>query len=187
MTDPATESPANLISVPRWGTDHNNWLRGIVGRYEQPLLTFAARILGDPELARDVVQDTFIRLGQSGPWQFASGDPAKWLFKVCRNRAIDVCRRMKRLTFIDSNALATHASEEASPADVLASRDDHGALLRLVARLPARQQEVIQLRFQNDLSYREIADITGLTETNVGFLLHTALKVLREHRAELHR
>ncbi len=187
MTDTTAESPANLISVERWSADHNDWLRGVVGRYEQPLLTFAARILGDPELARDVVQDTFVRLGQSGPWQFASGDPAKWLFKVCRNRAIDVGRRTKRLTFLDGDALALHQSETPSPADTLATRDEHGTLLRLVEKLSARQQEVIQLRFQNDLSYREIADITGLSETNVGFLLHTALKYLREHRAELHR
>ncbi|OAI41773.1 hypothetical protein AYO41_01420 [Verrucomicrobia bacterium SCGC AG-212-E04] len=187
MTETAAESPANLISVQRWGTDHNDWLRGIVARYEHPLQTFAARILGDPELARDVVQDTFVRLGQSGPWQFASGDPAKWLFKVCRNRAVDVCRRTKRLTFIDSDMLAAHPSEDESPADALAAHDDRGALLRLVARLSPRQQEIIQLRFQSDLSYREIADITGLSETNVGFLLHTALKSLRERRAELRR
>jgi hypothetical protein len=69
MTKAAVDPPANLISVERWSVDHNHWLRGIVGRYEQPLTTFAARILGDPELARDVVQDTFVRLGESGPWQ----------------------------------------------------------------------------------------------------------------------
>ena len=185
MTEAAADPPGNLISVERWSVDHSHWLRGIVGRYEQPLITFATRILGDPDLARDVVQDTFVRLGESGPWQFESGDPAKWLFKVCRNRAVDVCRRSKRLTFVDQTELEAEPSRDASPAESLARRDDRDALLRLVEELSPRQQEVIQLRFQNDLSYREIADITGLTETNVGFVLHTALKSLRERRGTL--
>jgi RNA polymerase sigma factor (sigma-70 family) len=187
MTEAAAELPTNLISVERWSIDHSRWLHGVVDQYEQPLLTFATRILGDSELARDVVQDTFVRLGESGPWQFESGDPAKWLFKVCRNRAIDVCRRMKRLSFVDQADLEAEPSHDESPAEAVARRDDASALLRLVAGLSARQQEVIQLRFQNDLSYREIAEIIGTTESNVGVTLHAALKSLRERLAQFQR
>jgi len=187
MSEAAIQLPTNLISMERWGSDHGRWLRGIVARYEQPLITFAARILGDAELARDVVQDTFIRLGDSGPWQFESGDPAKWLFKVCRNRAVDVCRRTKRLSFVDQAELEGEPDLHESPADAVARLDDAATLLRLVAELPPRQQEVIQLRFQNDLSYREIAEIIGTSESNVGVALHTAIKTLRERRSHFQR
>ena len=187
MSEAAAELPANLISVGRWSIDHGRWLRGVVGQYEQPLVMFATRILGDPELARDVVQDTFVRLGESGPWQFESGDPAKWLFKVCRNRAVDVCRRMKRLSFVDQADLEGAPSQDESPAEMVARRDDASVLLRLVAGLSPRQQEVVQLRFQNDLSYREIAEIIGTTESNVGVTLHAALKSLRASRAQFQR
>ena len=64
MTEIAAELPTNLISVERWSIDHSRWLRGVVGQYEQPLLTFAARILGDPDLARDVVQDITCAAGR---------------------------------------------------------------------------------------------------------------------------
>ncbi len=50
--------------------------------------------------------------------------------------------------------------------------------------LSENQREVIRLKFQNDLSYKEIADITRLSVTNVGFLLHTGLKKLRALAAE---
>ena len=53
--------------------------------------------------------------------------------------------------------------------------------MRALDDLPANQQEVIRLKFQNDLSYREISRITKLSESNVGFLIHTGLKTLR-HR-----
>jgi RNA polymerase sigma-70 factor, ECF subfamily len=94
---------------------------------------------------------------------------------------------MKRLTFVDQGTLETEPSADASPAELLARHDDRITLLRLVDGLPPRQQEVIQLRFQNDLSYREIADITGMTESNVGVALHAALKALRERRTMLPR
>ena len=52
-------------------------------------------------------------------------------------------------------------------------------MLRTFSRLPRNQSEVLRLKFQNDLSYQEIADITGLSPGNVGFLIHTGLKRLR--------
>ena len=52
--------------------------------------------------------------------------------------------------------------------------------MSLLAALPPNQREVVRLKFQNQLSYREISNLTRLTETNIGFLLHTALKTLRQ-------
>ncbi len=187
MTEALAASPANLISMPHWGTDPAVWLRAMLVRYERPLLSFAARIVGDHEAARDIVQDVFVRLDKAGPWQFESADPRKWLFTVCRNRALDRCRREKRLSFVDDETLANQPCAGISPSEAISREEDRGTLLRLVEQLPPRQQELIQLKFQNDLSYREIADITGLSETNVGFLLHTALKFLRERRAAFGR
>ncbi len=54
-----------------------------------------------------------------------------------------------------------------------------GFLLHIVGTLPPRQQEVLQLKFQNDLSYQEISEITNLSVSNVGVLIHNALKTLR--------
>jgi RNA polymerase sigma-70 factor (ECF subfamily) len=54
-----------------------------------------------------------------------------------------------------------------------------------VGTLPPRQQEVIQLKFQNDLNYQQIAEILHTTSNNVGVLLHTALKSLRRRYAQV--
>ena len=53
-------------------------------------------------------------------------------------------------------------------------------VMRMLERLSDNQREVIVLKFQQDLSYREIQTITGLTTGNIGFLIHTGLKRLRE-------
>ena len=61
------------------------WVRDAVARFEGPLLLYARRLLSDPEAARDVVQDVFLRLCTQSH-DAIDGHLAEWLFTVCRNR-----------------------------------------------------------------------------------------------------
>src|SRR4051812_28771664 len=76
----------------------------ILQRFELPLLRYATRIIGDQERARDVVQETFVQLQRSKREEHDNA-PAKWLFTVCRNRALNVCRKERRLAFLDERLL----------------------------------------------------------------------------------
>ena len=62
----------------------------------------------------------------------------------------------------------------------LAETQTAGEIFRMLDRLPKNQREVVYLKFQCDLSYKEISEITKLSVTNVGFLIHTAIKTLRK-------
>ncbi len=66
------------------------------------------------------------------------------------------------------------------PAALAEQNDEAGRAQQLVHNLPDNQREVIRLKFQDDLSYREIATVTGLSVSNVGFLIHRGVKTLRE-------
>jgi RNA polymerase sigma factor (sigma-70 family) len=151
----------------------------ILQRFEIPLLQYARRITGDNERARDVVQETFIKFQRNGA-QRREDEPATWLFTVCRNSALNVCRKERRMMYLDEEAIESRQAEEPMPFDRLEQQEAAGFLLRIVATLPPRQQEVIQLKFQNDLSYRQIAEIMQTTANNVGVLIHTALNTLRQ-------
>jgi RNA polymerase sigma factor (sigma-70 family) len=156
-------------------------IAALLDRYERPLVRYAYNIIGDLENARDAVQDTFIRYvrDESAPRGPGSEKHIEaWLFTVARHRAIDHQRKHSRVVPMATPVERT--SDEPDPSEVAEERDSEGALLRLLERLSPNQREVIRLKFQNDLSYREISQITGLTETNVGFLLHTGLRKLRE-------
>ncbi|MGH7938159.1 MAG: RNA polymerase sigma factor, partial [Bryobacteraceae bacterium] len=161
-------------------------LPALLGRFELPLLQFAPRILGDRERARDVVQETFEEL-QRAPRRQLDHAPAKWLFTVCRNRALNVCRKEKRMTYLDEEILEREPGDEPAPNERIEREEAKSFLLRIVATLPPRQQEVLQLKFQNDLSYQEISEITKLSVNHVGVLLHTALKTLRARHAQAAR
>jgi len=156
----------------------------ILQRFEIPLLQYAVRITGDRERARDVVQETFVKFQRNGAIN-REDEPASWLFTVCRNAALNVCRKERRIMYLDEELIEARESEQPMPFDQLEQKEATGFLLRIVATLPPRQQEVIQLKFQNDLSYQQIAKIMKTTANNVGVLLHTALKTLRLRYGEI--
>jgi len=156
----------------------------IVHRFEIPLLQYARRITGDREQARDVVQETFVKFQRNGALR-REDEPATWLFTVCRNAALNVCRKERRMMYVDEEVIEGRESDQPMPFDRLEQEEAMAFLLRIVGTLPLRQQEVIQLKFQNDLSYQQIAAIMQTTANNVGVLLHTALKTLRERYAQV--
>ena len=80
--------------------------------------------------------------------------------------------------YLDEEIIESREDEQPMPYEELEEKEATGFLLRIVATLP-RQQEVLQLKFQSDLSYQQIAAITKTTANNVGVLIHTALKTLR--------
>ena len=174
-------------------------LIALLDRYERPLVRYACSIVGDLDSARDVVQDVFIRWVRRGERESAvrsqesgrngatepdscpltpdSSRTEAWLFTVTRNRALDHQRKHRRI--IPMPLPDNRPSGEPGPAATLERREAATSLFRLLDALSPNQREVIRLKFQNDLSYREIADVTQLSVTNVGFLLHTGLKKLR--------
>ncbi len=146
--------------------------------YESPLIGYATTILNDPDLARDVVQDTFIRLCRQDPAKVR--DHLKsWLFTVCRNRALDVLRKDQRSQPLDPQDWQQVEDPGPQP-DAQADLDERLAhITKLLGRLTPNQRDVIILKFQQGLSYQEIHHITGLGTGNIGFLIHTGLKQIR--------
>ena len=102
-----------------------------------------------------------------------------WLYTVCRNRALDILRKEKRLVLVKDEELLSEKENSTSP-DYTADWDERVSLvMNTLEQLPGNQREVIRLKFQQELSYKEISEATGLAVGNVGFLLHTGLKRLR--------
>jgi RNA polymerase sigma-70 factor (ECF subfamily) len=159
-------------------TSRVEWIRAALSEFEGPLLRYTVRLTGNLEAARDVVQDTFLRLCRERPERLNS-HLAEWLFTVCRHRALDLLRKDGRLTELTDADIATRSSPEPTPATVAADREAVADVLQALDGLPVNQREVIRLKFQNGLSYRQISRITQLSESNVGFLIHTGIKTLR--------
>lgn len=158
--------------------DHDSFVREAIRRHERPLLRYVIHLLGDIERARDVVQDTFLKLHRHAVAEI-EGHTAEWLFTVARHAALDVARKEGRMSRFEEGQAERLVAAEPTPAVQIETREACAQLLALLPHLPHNQQEVVRLKFQEGFSYKEIAAITRLSSGNVGFLLHTALATLR--------
>jgi len=183
---------------------HRQRLHEAIERYHRPLVGYARTLLSDSERARDVAQDTLMRLCQQTPEKYETDiadNLGPWLFTVCRRRAIDILRKERPMKTTDpsqldqsqaasqgdvsggaSGSLGAYpgpAGRDVSPAGRAEARDTTQALLALVGALPDKQREVVRLRFDSQLSYRQISEITGHSVSYVGVLLHEAINTLR--------
>ena len=161
----------------------STWIVGALDRYESHLVRYATWILGDIERAREVVQETFLRLCKEKPAR-VDDHLAQWLFTVCRNLAFDVRKKENRMTPLTDpetvGAVYDRPTAHKAPLQSLEREEKMSHVLRVMESLPKNQREVLRLKFQCDLTYKEISEITQLSVTNVGFLIHTAIKTLRK-------
>ncbi len=142
----------------------------IVLRYEQPLVSYFGRILGDREMAMDFAQDVFLKVHAS----LASFRPAfkfsTWLFKIASNHLIDHWRRRKIGTISmdqpfggDEDRLAIQVPD---PGPSLERTYELAEIRRRIEaaleKIPPALRELFVLRHVNEFSYEEIAEIKGI-------------------------
>ena len=157
------------------------WITSALNAYEGRLVRYANSMVGDINIAREIIQESFLKLCRQQQSEIEPHLPS-WLFRVSRNLAIDHLRKEKRmktsnLQTIDE--LVANRRPQSNAHDTVVNSETNRSIQTQVQQLPPSQQEVIRLRFENQMSYKQIADITGHTTGNVGFLLHTAIHKLR--------
>ncbi len=156
-------------------------LGAFVARYQGSLVRFAGRLLGDGDAAQDVVQETFLQVARHPRRLLGLSSCHNWLLKVARNIGISRIRRdarARRHTEELARRTASAAEAARSAPDALEAEEIRAEVRRAIDRLNPAYREVLLLKIQEEKSYREIAEITGITVTNVGYRLHRAMKEL---------
>jgi len=154
---------------------------------ESPLLGYARRLVADPALAEDVVQDAFMKLhAQNGTVR----EPRRWLYRTVHNLALNQRRDARRIVPLEAPTGDSHSASSETPdpgplPDEMMARWENIGLVRVgLAALDERSRELIRLKFHEELSYQEMSVRTGLTIGHVGYLLHHALKAIASELAK---
>ncbi|MFH0909574.1 MAG: sigma-70 family RNA polymerase sigma factor [bacterium] len=161
-------------------------LETIMAEHESALLRYAARLVNDPGAAQDVVQDTFLKLLRG--WTDGARPTrslTSWLYRVTHNHAVDYIRRENRLKILHRAHL--DASPDTTPPQQhkeLERKDALRLALEHVRQLDPAEQQIVILRLQEGMPYQQISEITGQSESNVGFILHHAVKKLSKSLAK---
>ena len=176
--DPARTEPSGAETIEE-----------LFAALESPLLSYALRLTGELALAEDVVQEAFMRLHA----QFEEvREPRRWLYRTVHNLALNQRRAAGKSVSLD-----VHTDEGAAPvpaadtADPLPLPDEQivrlegiGLVRLSLEALDDRSRELIRLKFNENLSYKEISGRMGLTVGNVGYLLHHAIKAIADELAK---
>ncbi len=156
-----------------------DWVTQIFDQFEVRLVAYVHRRIGDLDLARDIVQEAFTKLCQES-WPDIKDRAIPWLYTTCRNRSIDISRREGRMPVTHKQDVGQIVDQRhRSPSSTMETTEQVDCLRAHLGNLSSQQQEILRLRLQDGLSYREIATVTGLTTTNVGYHIHQAITQLR--------
>ncbi len=171
----------------------------LMRRYEREIFSYLRRYIGNPELAEDAFQGTFLQVHLKCGQFDSSRRFRPWLYAIATNQAIDAQRRTKRrrMVSLDSSAANENDSrpsswadklvaEIADPADVAGSREDGRWVNEAVADLGDSLQRVVQLVYFQGLKYREAADILGIPVGTVKSRVHAAVQRLAASWHESH-
>jgi RNA polymerase sigma-70 factor (ECF subfamily) len=189
--DPLTElSDEDLLTRFRKG--QREVFSTLVRRYQRELFGYLRRYLGDPDLADDVFQTTFVQVFAKAA-QYEPGRPVRpWLYAIATNQAIDAMRRIGRHPTVSLEQAETEANgekrgliemieaRESDPFDNVEAAETRELVRRCLDALPEFMRQVVLMAYYQGLKYQEIADALEIPLGTVKSRLHAAMVKLQE-------
>lgn len=177
-------SDIELVAGAMAGAEDN--FEALVRRYQRPIVAYVFRILGDYESALDVTQEVFIKVYNSLARYSSDYKFSTWLYRIAHNAAIDHLRRNS----VNAQSIETEsgdgtyqlqiASPQPTPEQDREQSEWRTQIDAVVKCLPAAYRDLIVLRHSRDMSYDEIAEVTGLPLGTVKNRLFRAREMMRE-------
>ena len=166
--------------VSAFAAGDNQAFDALLGRHETRLYNYILRVIRDEDLANDFFQETFVKVittikqGRYTP----DGKFASWLTRIAHNVMIDHYRADRGYAVVSADGRMELAEENIE--DLLIAktiRDDVRAMIR---RLPREQRQVLAMRYYRDLSFKEIAERTGVSiNTALGRMRYAIINLRR--------
>ncbi|MGB1889424.1 MAG: RNA polymerase sigma factor, partial [Akkermansiaceae bacterium] len=155
----------------------------LLKQYERPLYQYIWQMLQQQQDCEDVMQETFRKALRALPDYREENHFKSWLFRIGRNEAIDIIRRRRRMIVAEApeEYLGGVQDIESLPGarELIEERESMQAFMRAIALLPEKEKEVVAMRTQGELSFKEIAEIVGAPIGTVLARMHAAKKRLK--------
>lgn len=191
MTDQPDITDEMLMA--RLRDDDREALGVLVERYQQDIFRFCHHYLRDGERARDIAQETFIRVFVARNRFDVSRAFRPWLLCIARNLCLNDIKRKKTVQMESLEAYASEARDlsgavsatvAGGAVEQMTAEDRKGALARILDGLDDESRELIRLRFYEELPAKDIAEVLGSSEGAIRTRLHRVLKRLRDQHLD---
>ncbi len=166
-----TESPSRA---------HDSWERfeALYRSSRDDVFAYVTTLLGDRAAAEDITALSFERAyRRRRTFDRHRGEERAWLFGIARNAALDELRRRKRVATLVTEPEDTDTATVEDGADVALRRT---VVMDALAKLPAREREIVALKFHAGLHNAELAKVLGVSESAAGTLLYRTMQKLRK-------
>jgi len=176
------------------GQGRQDGLAELVHRYQNDLFRFCLHYLKDAERAKDLAQETFIRVYTARDRFDQSRKFRPWVLCIARNLCLNELKRKKTVSMESLEEYASSAREgfgeilrssADGPDELLQTAERRNLLLEALAELDEESREIVHLRFFERMQAREIAEIVGSTEGAVRTRLHRILRGMRAQFQDL--
>jgi RNA polymerase sigma-70 factor (ECF subfamily) len=181
---------ADCDLVTRAVSGREDGFEELVRRYQRPIAAYVYRMVGDYEAALDLTQEVFIKVYNSLRRYRSEFKFSTWIYKIAHNSAVDHLRRRGgreqalQREFDGEQYNLPIESRRLSPEQESERAERREEIERVVRELPAAYRELVVLRHSHDLSYDEIAEVTGLPLGTVKNRLFRAREVMRREFVE---
>ena len=173
----------------RCGQGDRSAFTELVRRYEEPLVNFLYRMVGDLNEAEDLFQETFLRVLKSASKYEPRAAFSTWLYKIARNLCIDRFKKRSGLKVVSLEKAPDDGEEEGvaslpdggpSPFDQTVTEEQARIVRGALQQLSDKKREVLMMRVYLGMPYADIAEAVGAPLGTVKYRIHDALKDLAE-------
>ena len=173
--------------VTAYADGNNEAFDVILRRYQDRIFTYTVNIVKNKDIADDIFQETFVKAIttiRQGRYT-DSGKFSAWLMRIAHNLIIDYFRQEKSENTVSAdqeevNVLNRRDLSEENVEDILVTSQIHTDVRRIMESLPESQREVLEMRFYRNMSFKEIAEATGVSiNTALGRMRYAVLNMRR--------
>ncbi len=161
---------SDCVLVKQYIAGQTDCLEILIDRYKNRVFSYIMMVVKNRELAEDIFQDTFIKVIRSldGGTYKDDGRFCPWVMRIAHNLIIDFYRRDKHLPTVsgdddEKNIFQTIGITDDSAEDKYLAKQSHADLKQLISKLPDEQRAIVKYRYVYDMSFKEIAELTGVS------------------------
>ena len=165
---------------------HNEAFTSVFDAVYANLCRFLECLIGERAAAQDIAQESFLRLHRFGLYRLPPDEVRFWLFRVARNLALNEMQKKQTRSRLSASVAVAFNAQTPDPEGAFLREESNQLVRDLLEHLPERQRTALLLREQEEMSYREIARVLGISEGNVKTDIFRARRLLRERWNELH-
>lgn len=174
-----SQSSPDARLLARVARHERDALADLYARFQRPLFTYLFHLLGQRELAEDVLQEVMVIVWQTAGAFRGDAPVARWLFGIAHHQAFKALRREPAAVRLELDAARHLADAALDPETDLLRQATHDELIAALARLTLEHREVLELAFFQDFACKEIATIVGIPLGTVKSRLSYARRALK--------